>query len=318
MQIEKRNISELNPSKYNPRIMPSAEMQKLEKSIKEFGYCEPIIINKDNTVIGGHQRLEALKKLNNTKSIEVVVVDLDKKREKALNIALNRIHGTWDMNKLGEILVDLQDLPELELTGLDSKEIDLAIEEFRDKDETEDEIPPIPKNPQSKIGDLYILGKHRLLCGDSTKEKDVAKLMNDKKADMIFTDPPYGVSYGNKNKFLNAIAPANRIQENMQNDILPSEKIKLMWASAWKTAYEYTINKAVYYICSADADLLLLMMMSINENNWAIKQIIVWVKNNIILGRKDYKAQHENIIYGWKKKEHIIFMAKKENQLFGK
>lgn len=191
MIIETKRISELIPSPYNPRKMPKRELDKLIKSIEEFGYVEPIVWNKQSgRIIGGHQRIIALSTMG-VEEAEVVVVDMDDNKEKLLNIALNRIHGDWDEDKLTEVLAGLDKAgANLELTGFDLNEI---IGLLGEKELIEPEIPEDAPTVV-KTGDIWQLGRHRLMCGDSTKKEDIDTLMDKKKADMVFTDPPYRLS----------------------------------------------------------------------------------------------------------------------------
>ena len=200
MEIVKVDINELISPEYNPRQITDDEMEKLKNSINEFGYIAPIIVNKHNNhIIGGNQRYEALKSLGYT-NVDVVFVDEpDSNREKALNIALNKISGEWDFVKLADIIDELElndfDIP---LTGFDEQELEnFYIEEENPKEHEQVEVAeddydePDDLEVTVQTGDIYILGNHRLMCGDSTKKEDVALLMEGKQADMVFTDPPY-------------------------------------------------------------------------------------------------------------------------------
>ena len=200
MEIFKVDINELISPKYNPRQITDDEMEKLKNSINEFGYIAPIIVNKHNNhIVGGNQRYEALKSLGYT-DVDVVFVDEpDLNREKALNIALNKISGEWDFVKLADIIDELElndfDIP---LTGFDEQELEnFYIEEENPKEHEPVEVAeddydePDDLEVTVQTGDIYILGNHRLMCGDSTKKEDVALLMEGKQADMVFTDPPY-------------------------------------------------------------------------------------------------------------------------------
>ena len=200
MEIVKVDINELISPEYNPRQITDDEMEKLKNSINEFGYVAPIIVNKyNNHIIGGNQRYEALKSLGYT-DVDVVFVDEpDLKREKALNIALNKISGEWDFVKLADIIdeLELNDFDIL-LTGFDEQELEnFYIEEENPKEHEPVEVAeddydePDDLEVTVQTGDIYILGNHRLMCGDSTKKEDVALLMEGKQADMVFTDPPY-------------------------------------------------------------------------------------------------------------------------------
>ena len=200
MEIVKVDINDLISPEYNPRQITDDEMEKLKNSINEFGYIAPIIVNKHNNhIVGGNQRYEALKSLGYT-DVDVVFVDEpDLNREKALNIALNKISGEWDFVKLADIIDELElndfDIP---LTGFDEQELEnFYIEEENPKEHEPVEVAeddydePDDLEVTVQTGDMYILGNHRLMCGDSTKKEDVALLMEGKQADMVFTDPPY-------------------------------------------------------------------------------------------------------------------------------
>lgn len=204
MNIQKISIEKLKPAEYNPRkdLKPEdEEYQKIKKSLIEFGYVAPVIVNSDMTVIGGHQRLKVLKELGYTE-IECNVVDLDKAKEKALNIALNKITGEWDNTKLEELLAELKETDiDMDMTGFSFDEVDNMLKDITgskeddfDLDQALNEI----EEPISKPGDVWILGRHRLMCGNSTQKEDVMHLMNKQDADMILTDPPYNVDYVGK------------------------------------------------------------------------------------------------------------------------
>lgn len=208
LRTERRKLVDLKAAEYNPRkaLTPDdAEYQKIRRSIEEFGYVDPIIINEDGTIIGGHQRATVLKDLG-YQEVDVVVVALDKQREKALNIALNKITGEWDEVKLKDLLLNL-DLGDydISLTGFEQNDLTelvdkLAIEpEAVDDDFNEDEaLEQAEAEPVTKLGDVWLLGRHRLMCGDSTSQDDMAVLMNGEIADLVVTDPPYNVNYGDK------------------------------------------------------------------------------------------------------------------------
>ena len=197
LEIKKVPIKQLKFAPYNPRKMDEKEFEKLKRSIAEFGYVEPLVVNKRTMhVVGGNQRLKALKELG-FKLVDVVFVDLDDYREKALNIALNKISGQWDIPKLKELLVEIDTgLFDIELTGFDFDEIEKMIyfpEDDKEEHEEEVEIERLEQIGEAVVsrGDVWELGKHRLMCGDATNREDVEILMNGEKADMVFTDPPF-------------------------------------------------------------------------------------------------------------------------------
>ena len=202
MVIEKIPIEKLIPADYNPRkdLKPGdAEYEKLKRSIKEFGYVEPIIWNKTTgNVVGGHQRLKVLL-ADGVKEIDCVVVEFDSEKEKALNIALNKVSGEWDRDKLTALISDLQAEDfDVTITGFDLAEID---ELFKDilqdgvKDDDFDVDNELQKPAITKLGDLWLLGKHRLVCGDSTISDTYDLLMDGNMANLEVTDPPYNVNY---------------------------------------------------------------------------------------------------------------------------
>jgi len=186
------SLDKLNPAEYNPRTISTEDMESLKRSIQKFGFVENIVANKDGTIISGHQRYEAAKQLGE-ESVPVYYVDLNKDDEIALNIAMNRISGEFDMSKLPELILNLPDAIK-PFTGFSEKEISAMLDATILEEVKEDEAPPVPTEAKTKLGDLYQLGNHRLLCGDSTSIDAVEKLMNGEKADMVFTDPPYGIS----------------------------------------------------------------------------------------------------------------------------
>lgn len=205
MNIKKMRLADLNPAPYNPRreLKPGdAEFEKLKRSIQTFGYVEPIVINErtGNTVISGHQRLNVLRHLGETEA-DCVVVDMSMNDEKALNIALNKIQGEWDKDKLAALLTEFDGSEfDVTLTGFDAAEVDELLNAFYSKEAVQDDFDVDAekekidaKGAVTKTGDIWKLGEHRLMCGDSTSEVDFAKLMNGRKAQMTVTSPPYGV-----------------------------------------------------------------------------------------------------------------------------
>jgi len=214
IQREKLHIvhvpaSRLRPWAGNPRVMPASEMEKLKRSIAEFGFVEPVVVREaDHTVIGGHQRLEAAKALG-LGTVPAVYVDVTEAEATVLNLALNKIQGEWDLPKLGELLAELQRLPDLDetLSGFDEREIETLLSEMERQqlpapwEESIDLAAEVLQAQREsaptrvKPGELWQLGRHRLYCGDSLAPGALEKLLNDAKADLVLTDPPYGISY---------------------------------------------------------------------------------------------------------------------------
>jgi DNA modification methylase len=204
MNIQKIEAARLNPAAYNPRrdLKPGdKEYEKLKRSIAEFGYVEPVVWNKTTgNVVGGHQRLKVLLDLGQTE-IDCVVVELDPQKEKALNIALNKIQGDWDESKLAELMADLDSSAfDVSFTGFDADEVDALLNKFYSKDAVQDDFDidkeaaeVEAKGAVTQKGDIWLLGSHRLMCGDSTSPEDFAKLMDGAHAQAAVTSPPYGV-----------------------------------------------------------------------------------------------------------------------------
>lgn len=195
MKIEHLSIKDIKPYEKNARTHPKKQIELLANNIKRFGFTTPVLVDKDNVLIAGHGRVEAMKQLGESKVPAVRMENLSDDEVKALRLADNQLSAMseWDMGLVIEELKGL-DADLLDLTGFDK---DLIIE----ADEKDDEVPETPEEPKSKLGDLYELGEHRVLCGDSTKIEDVERLMDGKKADMVFTDPPYGIGLTGKKNY---------------------------------------------------------------------------------------------------------------------
>lgn len=289
----------MKPNEKNPRHITKKEMQKLQRSIKEFGFVDPIIVNKNETryniVIGGHQRLEAAKKLG-MKEVPVVYVDLTEDKESLLNVALNEISGDWDDTKLFNLLQELQEKGvDLTLTGLDEPILDdiLQNQEQETKDQLIDVVPRTPEKPKTKPGEVWILGDHRLMCGDSTNQEDFKKLMKDKIADLCWTDPPYGVSYKGTNN------PNGRDWDVLENDNLRKDELYTFLNGIYKNASKFLKKDAALYSCYASVNHIIFETALIDAG-FVIKQTLIWEKGHV-LGHSDYHWTHEPILYCRKK-----------------
>lgn len=295
MNIQKIRIDKLKPATYNPRkdLKPNdPEYIKIKNSIENFGYVSPLIINNDMTVIGGHQRLKVLKELGFTE-LECIVVDLDKTNEKALNIALNKIQGDWDEEKLEDLLQELKlQNFDTNLTGFDFDEVDEMLKDMNGSKEDDFDIDSAYEEieePITKPGDVWILGNHRLMCGNSTQKEDVIHLMNKQKADMLLTDPPYNVDYVGKT--VDALKIAN---DNM-NDVQFYEFLK----QAFINMFDFTKEGASIYVFHADTEGLN-FRKAFKDAGFKLAECLIWKKDCFVMGRQDYQWQHEPILYGWK------------------
>ncbi len=299
MRIEKMKVTDLIPADYNPRLdlqSGDKEYEKLKRSIQEFGYVDPVIWNeRTGVVVGGHQRLKVLQELG-YEEIDVSVVDLSEEQEKTLNIALNKIEGDWDNFKLKELLEDIDTGSfDITLTGFDEDEIENLMTQFHIEEEgeiQEDDFDPEEaaaeiKDSITKNGEIWQLGRHRLMCGDSTKLADVVRLMGEDKADMIFTDPPYNVNYEGGTGL------------KIQNDNMDDAKFYQFLFDAYTAMYRVLKEGGGIYVCHADSEGLNFRKAFIDAG-LLLKQCIIWVKNSLVLGRQDYQWKHEPILYGWK------------------
>lgn len=291
MEFKSININELKPAEYNPRLdlkPGDAEFEKIRKSIQEFGYVDPVIINKDGTIIGGHQRYKVLKDMG-YEEIQCVIVNVDKEKEKALNIALNKISGDWDKDKLKVLLTELHSIGLAEITGFDIAELGkMGIQEEVIEDNFD--IDSVLKEEKANIqfGDVIQLGRHKLICGDSTNPVDVEKLMNGKRADLIITDPPYNVNYQSE------VTGMKIMNDNMEEDEFEKFIIK-----ALQRMYDFSREGAPIYVFHSDVGGFVFRKAFL-EAGYKMAECLIWAKNQFVLGRHDYHWKHEPILYGWK------------------
>lgn len=310
MQIEKKKVIDLVPADYNPRkdLKPGdKEYEKLKRSIDEFGYVDPLIWNKRTSrLVGGHQRLKVLKDMG-IDEVDVVVVDMDEEKEKALNVALNKISGDWDKDKLMLLITDLQGEDfDVSLTGFDPEELDdLFKDDMKDgvKDDNFDVDKELKKPTMTKPGDLWQLGEHRLLCGDSTKEESYDLLMAGKQANLVITDPPYNVNYqGSAGKIKN---------DNMKDDAFYQFLL-----AAFTNMEKNMADDASIYVFHADTEGLN-FRKAFSDAGFYLSGTCIWVKQSLVLGRSPYQWRHEPILFGWKKKgKHCWYAGRKESTIW--
>lgn len=311
MNVERIKMSKLNPAKYNPRkdLKPGDnEYEKLKRSMAEFGYVEPIIWNKrTGNIVGGHQRYKILKDMK-YKEAECVIVDLDDNREKALNVALNKISGEFDIPLLTDLLKDLSANDfDVSLTGFDENEIsdlfsDADAKEGKDDDYDVNKV--LEESAFVKQGDLWQIGKHRMLCGDATNSEDLNKLMGDKKANLIVTDPPYNVNFESASGL------------KIKNDKQTSEKFYDFLLSAFKNISEHLAEGGSAYIFHADTEGLNFRKAFIDAG-FHLSGVCIWAKNSFVMGRSPYQWGHEPILYGWLKTgKHKWYAGRTESTIW--
>lgn len=291
MQIEKMDINDLQEADYNPRValapgMP--EYEKLKKSLQNFGFVETPVFNKQTgRLVGGHQRVRVAKDLGYTE-IQVSIVDLTEEKEKALNVALNKISGSWDDEKLAELLSSLED-DMIDLTGFDTDEL-LALMPESEDNVDEDDLDldaEVPEDPFTEPGDIWQLGRHRLICGDSTKASTIQELVGSDLIDLILTDPPYNVAYESDDG------------KTIQNDKMEDSAFYEFLYRSFQAAASKLKPGGSFYIWHADIESANFRLAATNAG-LIVHQGLVWVKNSMNLGRSDYQWRHEPCLYGWK------------------
>ena len=294
MEFKKLKINSLIPASYNPRkkLKPGdAEYEKIKNSITEFGYVDPIIVNSDMTIIGGHQRWSVLKALGYDE-VDCVVIEIDKTKEKALNIALNKVTGEWNKELLADLIKDLQSLDyDVSMTGFEPPEIDELFNDVHSKDVKDDKFDldrALDDEAFAKSGDVWLLGRHRLMCGDSTKPDNISILMNGKKANLCITDPPYNCSYEG--------GTGMRIMNDNWSD---SQKFYQFLLDAFKNAYGSMADGAAIYVFHSDAEKVN-FFNAVVDAGFHYSTTCIWVKNALVIGRMDFQMRHEPIIYGFK------------------
>lgn len=303
-------IDSLKPAAYNPRKKlkkGDKEYEKIKKSIVEFGYVDPIIVNFDGTVIGGHQRLTVLSDLG-YKEVQCVQVRIDDENKvKALNVALNKITGAWNEELLADLMVDLQDADfNLDLTGFEAPEIDQLFSKVHNKEVKEDDFDvdgELTKPTISKQGDIWHLGKHRVICGDSTKPETYQLLLGDKKANLVLTDPPYNV---------NVEETAGKIKNDDMSDTDFFQFLFNMFVNVERSMED----DASIYVFHADTEGLN-FRKAFKDAGFYLSGCCVWKKNALVLGRSPYQWQHEPVLYGWKQKgKHQWFSDRKQTTIW--
>jgi len=310
MIIEKKNTADLLPADYNPRkdLKPGdAEYEKLKRSIEQFGYVEPVIWNQTTgRVVGGHQRLKVLMDMGMTE-VDCVVVEMDEDKEKALNIALNKISGDWDKDKLALLIADLQGADfDVSLTGFEPAEIDdLFKDTLKDgvKDDDFDVGAELAQPTMTKPGDIWTLGRHRLICGDSTKAETYDLLMGSTKANLVITDPPYNVNYeGSAGK--------------IKNDNMADEAFYNFLLDAYTQMHSAMADDASIYVFHADTEGLN-FRRAFADAGFYLSGCCIWKKQSLVLGRSPYQWQHEPCLYGWKKNgKHQWYTGRKETTIW--
>lgn len=286
LTIEYLPIGDLKAYERNAKLHPAEQIQQIKTSIQEFGFNDPVAVWNDNEIIEGHGRLIAAKELGYT---EIPVIRLDSltdEQRKAYMLVHNKL--TMDTGFDLELLnIELGSINDIDMT-----EFGFEFEMFSDdsSEVVEDDYnEELPEEPKSKLGDIYQLGRHRLMCGDSTNAEQVKVLTNGELVDMLLTDPPYNVAYEGKTK--------DKLK--IKNDNMEDTAFRQFLCSAFSAANEVMKAGAVYYIWHSDSEGYN-FRGACHDIGWQVREVLIWNKNSMVLGRQDYQWKHEPCLYGWK------------------
>jgi DNA modification methylase len=300
--VEEVSIDQLRPDPANPRRIGEDELESLTRSLRQFGFVQPVLARKeDGVVIGGHQRLVAARRLGLV-TVPVTYLDLSIEQARLLNLALNKISGSWDEQLLARLLADLQSSPDVDLSfsGFGEDEVkdllrSLETREKREQVESFDldaALEEATRSPRTKPGELWALGEHRLLIGDSTKPEDVERVLAGRHAAMAFVDPPYNVSLGDHGGQQRG-ARKRRIANDSMDPIAWESFVR-----AWAHAILANVDGALY-ICMSSKEMPLVSRVLAEEGgHWS--DTLIWAKDRFVLGRADYQRSYEPIWYGWR------------------
>jgi DNA modification methylase len=283
-----RPVSSLKPYEKNARTHSVEQIEQLTRSIGEFGFTNPLLIDETDRIIAGHGRLQAALALGMSEVPVIILAGLTDAQRRALILADNKIalNSGWDLKLLTEELADLKlDGYDLTLTGFSLEEIDGLTPVLVDEKDP-DEAPDLPAEPKTKPGDVYVLGPHRLVCGDSTSMENIDRLMRGELADVCWTDPPYNVAYETK---------AGKIA----NDDLDDGEFRDFLSGAYGCAFAVMKPGAAIYVAHADTEGLN-FRATFRAAGFKLSGCLIWRKDSLVLGRSDYQWQHEPILYGWK------------------
>ena len=294
LNIVYKKVDEITPYANNPRHNDNA-VDAVAASIKEFGFKVPIVLDANGVIVTGHTRLKAAKLLGMEEVPCITADDLTDEQIKAFRLADNKVAelATWDLDKLNIELGEIEfDMSEFGFSDIEVDDIEI--------DEIEEDDPPTPPDePRAKPGDIYRLGEHLVMCGDSTNGADVRRLANGSTVDLLLTDPPYNCDYASKNESLNKADKGNRIQDEIIGDNMPDDEFVAFLVDALKSADTVMKDGASFYIWCVDHKIQR-FIEALGTMPWKWHQTLIWVKNNLVLGHCDYQKKHEPCLYGWK------------------
>jgi len=301
--LEYVSPEELQEHPKNARAHNSVNLEAIAASLKEFGQVEPLVVQKGTGyVIGGNGRLQVIRSLG-WKRVPVVRLDIDDIRAKALGLALNRTAelATWNPSILEDTINELESAGfPTDGIGFNEQMLDELLKDAGGGapagDVEEDEAPEPPKVATTKKGDVWTLGRHRLVCGDIAES---AKVVFDQPWRLLVTDPPYGVSYADKNEFLNELDGGKRVEKAIENDQMTPEEMSALWCKCFDAVRPHGAPGSSYYVTGPQGGELLLLLLALRDSGYPLRHMIIWAKNGLVFGRCDYHYQHEPILYGW-------------------
>lgn len=303
-EIDWRSVDDLIPYARNSRTHSKDQVAQIAASIREFGWTNPILVDGDGTIIAGHGRVMAARKLGEKEVPCIELGHLTEAQKRAYVIADNQLalNAGWDAEMLKVEIAELVDADfDLGLLGFDDAMLAGLMGVETEGLTDPDDVPEPPAVPVTVLGDVWVLGNHRLMCGDSTSIDDLDKLLAKQLVDLVVTDPPYGVSYADKNRSLNAISPANRIQTPIKNDHLKGNDLEDFFLGAFSAMFAAMKPGASFYVFAPQGgEQMMMMMMMMQKAGLPVRHELIWIKNNHVLGRADYHYKHEPILYGWK------------------
>ena len=301
-QVTQVKIDQLIPYANNSRTHSDEQVAQVAASIKEFGFTNPVLIDVEKGIIAGHGRVLAARKLGMDEVPCIELAHLTKSQKRAYIIADNKLalNSGWDdeMLKLEFEQLESEGFA-VELTGFSADEIAALFPEEVEGLTDEDAVPEVPINPVTKLGDVWLLGKHRVMCGSSTVITDMEKLVNERQVDMWLTDPPYNVAYGADAAFKNKGDGGARIEKTILNDDMSDENFRQFLRDAFVTADTVMKLGAVFYIWHSDTEGFN-FRGACQDAGWTVRQCLIWKKSSLVMGRQDYQWKHEPCLYGWK------------------
>lgn len=308
MNLVKVKISDLKPHPMNYNTHPEAQIKELMKSLQMFGQFKNIVI-RQGLLICGHGLVEAAKKIGWTELYAEIRDDLSDDEAKSMMIADNALPfgGVPNSDDLDKLLksIPFGDIPGVTEDWLKEMKVSFLDDQARDAEPQIDKAAELNKKWQVNIGDLWQIGEHKLLCGNCTIKEDFERLMDSEKAICCFTDPPYGVSIGDKNIMLNTFQKAGRCLNNLDMDTMKPDELKSMLLKSFVLARETAMaDNCSVFVCSPQGgELGMMMMMMMMEAHLTVRHVINWVKNSptFSVGRLDYDYQHEPILFTWVK-----------------